>query len=170
MYRVCFSRLWLWHLFTGSKSYTPTKLMMIRSTLASLLLCVFLASSKPTDKKTRVHEEEQLSNLEHNDKKSFDYDHEAFLGSDVAKTFDQLAPEESRRRLRWVLISWCTSDFNSWQVQGCFALSTLTNFKFSQITDLVVNKRNQCHLISSVIFSVSFSSSLFISAASLWIK
>lgn len=27
------------------------------------------------------------------------YDHEQFLGEDQAKTFDQLAPEESRRRL-----------------------------------------------------------------------
>lgn len=74
--------------------------MMIRPTLAFLLLCVVFGSSKPTEKKTRVHEEEPLSNLEHDDKKSFDYDHEAFLGADEAKTFDQLAPEESRRRLR----------------------------------------------------------------------
>lgn len=27
------------------------------------------------------------------------YDHEQFLGEDQAKTFDQLPPEESRRRL-----------------------------------------------------------------------
>lgn len=77
-----------------------TEPTMIRPTLACLFLCVVFGSSKPTEKKSRVHEEEPLSNLEHDDKKSFDYDHEAFLGADEAKTFDQLAPEESRRRLR----------------------------------------------------------------------
>lgn len=30
------------------------------------------------------------------------YDHDQFLGEDQAKTFDQLPPEESRRRLGWV--------------------------------------------------------------------
>lgn len=33
------------------------------------------------------------------DDHSKQYDHEQFLGEDQAKTFDQLAPEESRRRL-----------------------------------------------------------------------
>lgn len=33
------------------------------------------------------------------DEHSKQYDHEQFLGEDQAKTFDQLAPEESRRRL-----------------------------------------------------------------------
>lgn len=37
------------------------------------------------------HEEEG----EHNN----DYDHEAFLGREEAKTFDQLTPEESKERL-----------------------------------------------------------------------
>jgi calumenin len=36
-----------------------------------------------------------LNNEEHNSQ----YDHEAFLGEDQAKTFDQLTPEESKRRL-----------------------------------------------------------------------
>lgn len=38
-----------------------------------------------------LHEEEG----EHNN----DYDHEAFLGREEAKTFDQLTPEESKERL-----------------------------------------------------------------------
>ena len=38
-----------------------------------------------------LHEE----NGEHND----EYDHEAFLGREESKTFDQLTPEESRERL-----------------------------------------------------------------------
>lgn len=56
-------------------------------------------STKPTEIKSRVHEEEPLSNLEHDDKESYDFDHEAFLGQDDAKTFDELPPEESQRRL-----------------------------------------------------------------------
>uniref|UniRef100_UPI0037E8FBA1 calumenin-A n=1 Tax=Semicossyphus pulcher TaxID=241346 RepID=UPI0037E8FBA1 len=72
---------------------------MMRSMLACLALCVVVGSSKPTEKKSRVHDEEPLSQLEHNDNKNFDYDHEAFLGHDEAKTFDQLPPEESKRRL-----------------------------------------------------------------------
>lgn len=64
-----------------------------------LALCVVVGSSKPTEKKSRVHEDEPLSRLEHDDNKNFDYDHEAFLGQEEAKTFDQLPVEESKRRL-----------------------------------------------------------------------
>ncbi|XP_074554454.1 calumenin-A [Halichoeres trimaculatus] len=71
---------------------------MIRLLWACLALCV-VSSSKPTEKKSRVHAEEPLSPLEHDDNKNFDYDHEAFLGHDEAKTFDQLPQEESKRRL-----------------------------------------------------------------------
>ena len=56
-------------------------------------------ANKPTEKKSRVHHEEPLSHLEHDDAKNYEYDHEAFLGQDEAKTFDNLPPEESRRRL-----------------------------------------------------------------------
>ncbi|XP_068590163.1 calumenin-A [Cebidichthys violaceus] len=72
---------------------------MIRPLLMCVVLCVVYGSSKPTEKKSRVHEDEPLSNLEHDDHKNHDYDHEAFLGEDQAKAFDQLSPEESRRRL-----------------------------------------------------------------------
>ncbi|KAM8739661.1 calumenin-A isoform 2-T2 [Acanthopagrus schlegelii] len=72
---------------------------MIRPLLMCFILCVVYGSSKPTDRKSRVHNEEPLSHLKHDDDKNYDYDHEAFLGQDDAKTFDQLPPEESKRRL-----------------------------------------------------------------------
>lgn len=62
-------------------------------------LCVLQSSSKPMEKKERVHHDAPLSNREHDDEENFDYDHEAFLGQEEAKTFDQLTPEESKERL-----------------------------------------------------------------------
>lgn len=52
------------------------------------------------DKKNRVHEQ-KLSDMEHEHEGEHnpDYDHEAFLGKDDAKTFDQLTPDESKDRL-----------------------------------------------------------------------
>ncbi|KAK7879891.1 hypothetical protein WMY93_033440 [Mugilogobius chulae] len=41
----------------------------------------------------------QLSDHVHDDAHGFQYDHEAFLGKEEAKTFDQLSPEESKERL-----------------------------------------------------------------------
>ncbi|KAE8281176.1 Calumenin-A Precursor [Larimichthys crocea] len=72
---------------------------MIRPLLMCFVLCVVYGSSKPTEKKDRVHHQEPLSHLEHDDSKNHDYDHEAFLGQEDAKTFDSLSPEESTRRL-----------------------------------------------------------------------
>ncbi|XP_042370167.1 calumenin-A-like [Plectropomus leopardus] len=72
--------------------------MMVRPLLMCFVLCVVSGSSKPTDRKSRVHDE-PLSHLEHDDNKNSDYDHEAFLGEDEAKAFDNLPPEESKRRL-----------------------------------------------------------------------
>lgn len=71
-----------------------------------LKLCVFLAgllliSALPKEEvhKDRVIDRE-LSDKEHfeNEQHNLQYDHEAFLGEE-AKTFDQLPPEESKRRL-----------------------------------------------------------------------
>ncbi|XP_077452728.1 calumenin-B [Stigmatopora argus] len=73
--------------------------MELRPFLMCFALCAVYATSKPTDKKERVHHDDPLSNLEHNDGENFDYDHEAFLGEEEAKTFDQLTPEESKERL-----------------------------------------------------------------------
>lgn len=71
----------------------------------SVVLCLLLAAviaAKPADeeKKSRVHTD-KLSDEEHylNDEHNPDYDHEAFLGEDEARTFDQLTPEESKERL-----------------------------------------------------------------------
>lgn len=73
--------------------------MELRPLVMCFALCVVYATSKPTEKKDRVHHEEPLSNREHDDAENFDYDHEAFLGQEEAKTFDQLTPEESKERL-----------------------------------------------------------------------
>jgi Ca2+-binding EF-hand superfamily protein len=55
--------------------------------------------------KKRVHEDQKLSEEEHEveGEHNPDYDHEAFLGKEEAKTFDQLSPEESRSRLRIIV-------------------------------------------------------------------
>lgn len=73
--------------------------MVMRTLLLCIALGVIHASSKPMEKKDRVHEDVPLSSKEHHDDENFDYDHEAFLGQDEAKTFDQLTPEESKERL-----------------------------------------------------------------------
>lgn len=67
--------------------------------IISLILTSVLAVPKPEEKKDRTIDRE-LSNQEHyqDEQHNTQYDHEAFLGED-AKTFDQLPPEESRRRL-----------------------------------------------------------------------
>ena len=74
---------------------------MIRPLLMCFALCVVYATSKPTEKKERTHHEAPLSSREHVDAEGFEYDHEAFLGKEQAKTFDDLTPEESKRRLGW---------------------------------------------------------------------
>ncbi|KAK2868925.1 hypothetical protein Q7C36_000796 [Tachysurus vachellii] len=66
-----------------------------------VLTCV--VELKPTLRKDRVHHEAELSNKPHESQhahqQSMQFDHEAFLGKEEAKTFDQLSPEESRDRL-----------------------------------------------------------------------
>jgi hypothetical protein len=71
--------------------------------LLVLLFTIFtIAASavpKPEENK-RVLDHDFTQHL--GDEHSKQYDHEQFLGEDQAKTFDQLAPEESRRRLGYV--------------------------------------------------------------------
>lgn len=72
----------------------------------SVLVCITLVHSIPNPDETlkkRVIEKE-LSGKEHYHSKEHnpDYDHEAFLGEE-AKTFDQLTPEESKRRLELIV-------------------------------------------------------------------
>ncbi|KAM4721103.1 reticulocalbin-1 [Rhinophrynus dorsalis] len=64
-----------------------------------LLLCAGQALSKPTFRKERIRLDPELNNQMHEENQSFQQDHEAFLGKDDAKTFDQLTPEESKERL-----------------------------------------------------------------------
>ncbi|XP_034436602.1 calumenin-A-like [Hippoglossus hippoglossus] len=76
---------------------------MIRPLLLCFFLCVACGRSKPTEKKSRVVEEEPLSHVKHEDDEGFEYDHEAFLGEDEAPKFDKLPLEESVRRLSLIV-------------------------------------------------------------------
>lgn len=74
--------------------------MKTLSILITVTLCAWLVSCVPTlEKKDRVHHGKDLSGHKHDDSQDFQYDHEAFLGKEEAKTFDQLTPEESKERL-----------------------------------------------------------------------
>ncbi|CAH2318975.1 reticulocalbin-3 isoform X2 [Pelobates cultripes] len=72
----------------------PLHVFLFLALYASWVIC------KPTqEKKGRVHHNKDLSDHQHDDSKDFQYDHEAFLGKEESKTFDQLTPEESKERL-----------------------------------------------------------------------
>lgn len=80
--------------------------MMWRPSLLLLLLLLRRgAQGKPSPEagphgQERVHHQAPLSEAAHDDAHgNFQYDHEAFLGREVAKEFDQLSPEESQARL-----------------------------------------------------------------------
>eukprot|EP00069_Balaena_mysticetus_P009749 bmy_06377T0 len=80
--------------------------MMWRPSLLLLLLLLRRgAQGKPSPDagphgQGRVHHAAPLSEALHDDAHgNFQYDHEAFLGREVAKEFDQLTPEESQARL-----------------------------------------------------------------------
>lgn len=56
--------------------------------------------AKPTVRKERVvRPDSELGERPPEDNQSFQYDHEAFLGKEDSKTFDQLTSEESKERL-----------------------------------------------------------------------
>ncbi|NWH35520.1 RCN1 protein, partial [Chloropsis hardwickii] len=65
--------------------------------LPALLLLLLAAGAlgKPTARQERV----RPATAQHEDRPGFQYDHEAFLGKEEARSFDQLSPEESRERL-----------------------------------------------------------------------
>ncbi|XP_043915626.1 reticulocalbin-1 [Protopterus annectens] len=73
--------------------------MELLGVVSLLLALAGEVCSKPTYRKERVYQEPELSDQLHEDNKSFQYDHEAFLGKEEARTFDQLTPEESKDRL-----------------------------------------------------------------------
>jgi len=66
--------------------------------LATLTVLVGVTLTVPAKEK-RVHHQRDLSDHAHDDSDGHKYDHEAFLGKEEAKTFDQLSPEESKDRL-----------------------------------------------------------------------
>lgn len=69
---------------------------MYKSTLLLLVASVvFTATSAVPKPGDSLSDAKHYDGEEHNAQ----YDHEAFLGKDEAKTFDQLTPEESQRRL-----------------------------------------------------------------------
>lgn len=80
----------------------PGSVMDVLGFVCAVLLCTVAAvQSKPTIKKDRVlYQDPEITRQAYDDNKSFQYDHEAFLGKEEAKTFDQLTPEESKERLR----------------------------------------------------------------------
>ncbi|XP_030051294.1 reticulocalbin-3 [Microcaecilia unicolor] len=74
--------------------------MKLLGAFCILTLAASWVFSKPTqEKKDRVHHSKDLSDHEHDDRQGYQYDHEAFLGKEEAKTFEQLTPEESKERL-----------------------------------------------------------------------
>lgn len=70
--------------------------------ICTVFLCTVVVHAKPTVRKDRVlyQDPELLRQATNEDNKSFQYDHEVFLGKEESKTFDQLTPEESKDRLR----------------------------------------------------------------------
>ncbi|XP_051572727.1 reticulocalbin-1-like [Myxocyprinus asiaticus] len=66
--------------------------------LGTIALLVGVTFAVPAQEK-RVHRQPDLSDHVHDDAHGYQYDHEAFLGKEEAKTFDQLSPEESKERL-----------------------------------------------------------------------
>uniref|UniRef100_U5EW90 Reticulocalbin-3 n=1 Tax=Corethrella appendiculata TaxID=1370023 RepID=U5EW90_9DIPT len=80
-------------------NFTKMRLILIISTFCLLFnRAISVAVAKPDEKRIIDND---LSHSQHyeNELHNKQYDHEAFLGEEQAKTFDQLEPEESRRRL-----------------------------------------------------------------------
>ena len=72
--------------------------------ILSVSYCSAIPKPGEDEHKNRVHDKKlsdalHEENGEHND----EYDHEAFLGREESKTFDQLTPEESRERLGFIV-------------------------------------------------------------------
>ncbi|TNN22981.1 Calumenin [Liparis tanakae] len=73
-------------------------MMKLLRSVAALCLLAAVAFAVPAQEK-RIHHQLDLSDHAHADGHGFLYDHEAFLGKEEAKTFDQLTPEESKDKL-----------------------------------------------------------------------
>lgn len=71
---------------------------MLLLSLVPLALLLGITTAVPAKEK-RIHRQSDLNERDHEDATGFQYDHEAFLGKEEAKTFDQLTPEESKDKL-----------------------------------------------------------------------
>ncbi|XP_022106337.1 calumenin-B-like isoform X1 [Acanthaster planci] len=81
----------------------------MKGTAFAAFVCVLLvvAFAKPAEKQdehkrvkdAKLSDEEHFEGKQHN----VDYDHDAFLGEEEAKTFQNLSPEESRKRLGMIV-------------------------------------------------------------------
>ncbi|XP_059170664.1 calumenin-like isoform X1 [Physella acuta] len=69
--------------------------------LVLFIITTVYCSAIPTNEKKQRVQDKPLSDEEHevHGEHNNDYDHDAFLGHEEAETFDQLSPEESKRRL-----------------------------------------------------------------------
>lgn len=72
----------------------------MKTTLFVVLAISAVFAGVPSPEETKrlmdhLSDQEHFRNEHHNKQ----FDHDAFLGEDQAKTFDQLPPEESKRRL-----------------------------------------------------------------------
>lgn len=76
---------------------------MLLQSLPYLILILGVVVAVPAKEK-RVHRHSDLSDHAHDDSTGFHYDHEAFLGKEEAKTFDQLTPEESKDKLGYIML------------------------------------------------------------------
>lgn len=72
--------------------------MDVYSFMCAALLCTAVVHGKPTLRKDRVIHDPEVGRQAH-EEKGFQYDHEAFLGKEEARSFDQLTSEESKDRL-----------------------------------------------------------------------
>ena len=68
----------------------------------TILVAVVTTTPVLSGKWDRAVNEKPLSDKIHNDELDHDYDHEAFLGDD-ADDYDDLSPEESKRRLSLIV-------------------------------------------------------------------
>lgn len=82
----------------GSVWVLQTPIMVLLRSLVFLGALAAAVFAVPAQEK-RVHRQADLSDHAHDDSHGYQYDHEAFLGKEEAKTFDQLTPEESKDRL-----------------------------------------------------------------------
>ncbi|XP_051476936.1 reticulocalbin-1 [Apus apus] len=79
----------------GGAGWGPAGWGLALLALLALLLPPPGGRAKPTGRQERARPGAAL----HEDRPGFQYDHEAFLGKEEARSFDQLSPEESRDRL-----------------------------------------------------------------------